>query len=593
MTSHRYAHTSTTVTTTTASKLVWMVVALWTVSSSSFLTTVSAQCTLCTDDAAPGNLELIVPFLELPNGNSNPTCQELQEAAVTVTDGGACDLIRAHQGFCACPGASTTPVGICSLCDSSQAPAKPTATTPFGDTCQELDTYLSWLPDEQCGTERTSLIYLMDYFCGCPGSEPACPMCSDGTSNIRNGDAILPFFGNPLDGDKSTCRDVADYGFITSGGSSCDLVTNEANYCGCGDSTGVLNNCRLCPNGEDPPNGSYVTLVATCSEIDFYVSHQSAEQCASDRVQSMLQADFLCGCSGTTTTCPFCVNDGTNTIQFPDKRMPILGLPGNAQPTCLDVVNFAALTDDLLDASLCTTFQSYGGFCGCTNVEPSNTCSFCPNGGSPSQPDLQVSSEFTCATLVEFVSFMTAEVCASDDLLMIQAFAFRCGCPDTAPKCTLCGDPKVTPRNADLVLDDSGTTCTQLAEGITSYSESLCATQSSNIQAFAVECGCPGATLPQCSVVQNADGCTSALLDSTKEDCPCYAFCDGTFLGCQGLEGGVLTPQQCSGVAVAGCSRASVKGSGGPPSSVVLDTKKRMMVFSMMAMSVALVLFFV
>ena len=127
---------------------------------------VEAQCPLCENDATPSNPEKIIPFLGLQNGNNNPTCGDLQQAASSLS----CDLTEAHKAFCGCPEAdSTTPISACRLCDGELAPGRPDAVTPFGDTCAELDEYMSFLSPRECGTNRVQLIDFADYYCRCPG----------------------------------------------------------------------------------------------------------------------------------------------------------------------------------------------------------------------------------------------------------------------------------------------------------------------------------------------------------------------------------------------------------------------------------------
>ena len=126
---------------------------------------VEAQCTLCENDAAPANIDKIIPFLGTPDGNSNPTCGDLQKSATSFP----CDLTEGHQAFCGCPGTSSTPLNACSLCDGELEPGRPDSVTPFGDTCAELDEYMSFLSPRECGTNRVKLIDFADYFCRCPG----------------------------------------------------------------------------------------------------------------------------------------------------------------------------------------------------------------------------------------------------------------------------------------------------------------------------------------------------------------------------------------------------------------------------------------
>ena len=316
-------------------------------------------------------------------------------------------------------------------------------------------------------------------------------MCSDGTSNIRNGDFILPLFANSLSGQASTCRDLSDFGLILVDEGNCDIVTREANYCGCGDAAGEINACSLCANNVVPPRGDYKVYESTCNEIDRYLKHQSGSQCSSDeRIQVLKEADWICGCPGATTACPICP-DGSSNVSNGDKYIPLLGLPPANQPaTCSDMVNFIALSDDpSFTEETCGTYQAYAGFCGCSNVAPTNACGFCPNGGSVSNRNKQIHPLFTCGDLEDFVSFFDDASCANEGVMTaIQAFAFRCGCPGTEPSCTLC------PNGA--ASGDRSEECTFFAESVTSLTPAACREEKANLDAVAETCQCPSGAMP-------------------------------------------------------------------------------------------------
>jgi hypothetical protein len=48
-------------------------------------------------------------------------------------------------------------------------------------------------------------------------------------------------------------------------------------------------------------------------------------------------------------------------------------------------------------------------------------------------------------------------------------------------------------------------------------------------------------------------------LDTAEEECECFSFCDGEFFTCHDFPGGLLSPQLCAGVGVAGCNRANAR----------------------------------
>ena len=313
-------------------------------------------------------------------------------------------------------------------------------------------------------------------------------MCSDGTSNIRNGDFIIPLFGNSLNGEPPTCRDLSDFGLILVDEGNCEIVTEEANFCGCADAVGESTACSLCAGGAAPGRGdNYKVFESTCNEIDRYLKHQSADRCASDeRMQVLKEADWVCGCPGATTTCPICP-DGTSRVNNGDKYIPLLGLPpANSPTTCHEMVNYVALLadDESFTEDLCGTYQAYAGFCGCSDVAPKNSCSFCPNGGSVSDPNKLVHPLYTCGDLERFISHFDDASCANEAVMTeIQAFAFRCGCPDTTPSCTLCPNNKAT--------GDDSEDCILFAESVTSLTKAACDSGKAQLAEFAKTCKCP------------------------------------------------------------------------------------------------------
>jgi hypothetical protein len=260
------------------------------------------------------------------------------------------------------------------------------------------------------------------------------------------------------------------------------------------------------------------------------------------------------------------VNTGDNNVLNPERHIPLLSLPLNSNPTCKEVIDFMAVNDGDLSDVGCTALQSYGGYCGCSETPALNQCSFCPNGGSPSTPSKVVSELFTCQGLDDFVTFLTADECQADstDFLQIQAFAYTCGCPNVQPSCTFCPNG-AAPQNPDKLLADGGTTCNEFADLVVTLTADQCTQQASTIDAARNVCGCSGTASTsgaagQCAIQQNADLCTDALLDTVTEDCECYAFCDGTFVKCQPGEGGLLTSSECIGTPITGCNRAGVAG---------------------------------
>lgn len=679
----------------------------------SFLGTVAGKCDMCGGTGTPANVDLVVPFLAVRD-NANPTCQDVYTFALESVpeSDDICTLVQKQKDFCGCPGAAARPIGNCSLCNEGATPANLNAVTPYDDTCNQLDTYLKYMPADQCLTERVQNMMKVDAYCGCPGVEPECTMCSDGTNQLQQPDRKIPYYefgrtkftntcqemadfytlydtgdeglttcyimqmenkycgclsnqsnapanacGFCPDGSKSpkptkyidelkmtcgeletyltyieadqcsmpwitdlkrfdffcgcttakafcamcpdgsiditnpdaivpylvvadnenpTCQELATLGAITEVGEllvdDCSIFTNQANFCGCPNTSKPATGCDFCPGGAAPAKPDLVTPFSdTCSELQDYLSFMTPDECSTERVGFIQRQDFLCGCPSATTECAFCSNHGSNDITYPDRHIPLLSIPLNTNPTCQEIVHFLAINDgDMSDAG-CSAIQDYQGYCGCPSTPTVNECSFCPKGGVPANPTKIVSGTFTCQELYDFVSFLPANECgtSSTDFAQVQAYAYVCGCPNVEPHCTLCRDGLNVPDPTRLTQDSDGTTCGEFAEEVASLTLAQCSTEAAEIQAAALACGCgvaienppnspPTKEEGKCGVQFNAEMCTDELLDSVTEDCECYAFCDSRFVRCQSSEGGFLEGSECNGIPITGCNRAGV-----------------------------------
>lgn len=693
-----------TPTTTTGTLLTVLLVA--------FRTMVTAQefCRMC-ESGVPSRTTTVIPFLAI-GSNDNPTCAEVADFGIeeVSSEDDICKVIRDHANFCGCPEATGVPPNHCTLCPDQANPANLNSVSPYDDTCGELDSYIRFLPEDLCATERVASMQRADAFCGCPGVVADCYMCSDNTNNLDNPDRLVPFYeflsnsfstpcqeladfytlydtedpeistcefvqlesvycgcasnddntpsnttgvcedrsvplfplkfideiqmtcgeldrylnhqpadqaGMPWNVDlqrfdyycgcatatapcpicpdgttdvskpdaivpyliipnneNPTCKQLATLGVIAAPGElvleDCAIFETQSDFCGCPNASPPVNACEFCPGGVDPPNPTLVTPFGdTCSELSEYLSYLPADQCTSERVGFMQRQDFLCGCPSATTNCPLCPNDGTNNIEYSDRRVPLLSLPLNTNPTCQEVIEFMAVNDGDLSQAGCSALQGYAGYCGCSQQPRVGACSFCPNGGSPANPGKVVSELFTCEGLFDFVSFLPAEDCGSDaaDFAQIEAFAYTCGCPGAEPSCTLCsGDGE--PAQGSLLTMDGETTCTEFAELVRSLTPDQCVEDSDLIAATATECGCAGGSgssttdQAQCAIQQNAELCTTSLLDSTDAVCDCYAFCDSSFVKCQSAQGGLLRTDECAGTPITGCNSLNAISAG-------------------------------
>lgn len=542
---------------------------------------VKAECYMCDDDTNDlSNPDRKVPFYEFLGNSFSSTCQELADFYTLYDTGdpnlGTCKFVQMESGYCGCNSEPNgEPVGACSFCSDGSSPANTNKLVDeLGMTCGELETYLDFVPADQCDMPWIIDYKRFDYYCGCESATAPCPMCPDGTIEISNPDSVIPYLIIPND-ENPTCRDLATLGVIAEPGElvmeDCSIFEAQAGFCGCVGASKPETSCEFCPGGEDPPNAELVTPFGdTCRELSDYLGYQASDQCDSERIGFVKRQDFLCGCTAATTSCALCADDGSNDAGYADRNIPLLSLPLNTNPTCGEVVEFMAVNDgDLSDAG-CSALQEYQGYCGCPDYPAKNECSFCPNGGTPSEPDKIVSDVFTCGGLYDFVSFLRGDECTSDstDFEEIAAFAYVCGCPDTYPSCTLCPDGDDPSSPDKLIGDSDGTTCGEFAESIATWTESQCADRADDVVDAAQMCGCKGAapvaTDPgsggggKCPIQQNPDMCTIQLLNSAPNECDCYAFCDSEFVKCQSSQGGLLSFDECGGTPVTGCNRAGL-----------------------------------
>ncbi|KAL3917687.1 MAG: hypothetical protein SGILL_004595 [Bacillariaceae sp.] len=547
-----------------------------------------ADCYMC--DGDNNNLsqpDRLVPFFEFLGNSFSTTCKDLADF-YTLYDTedpeiSTCDFVKMESRYCGCASEpSLEPVNACNLCTDGASPVDGTKLIDeLGMTCNQLQNYLAHVPADQCAMPWIVDLQRFDYYCGCVSATAECPICPDGTIDVANPDAIVPYLIIP-DNENPTCSQLATLGVIAEPGElvleDCSIFTSQAAYCGCPTAIKPDVGCEFCPGGSAPPNPDLVTPFGdTCSELSDYLTYLTPDQCSSDRVGFMQRQDFLCGCASATTQCALCGAHGSNDVSFPDRHIPLLSLPLNSNPTCQEVVEFMAVNDGDLSEAGCSALQGYQGYCGCPSVVPGNQCSFCPNGGSPSTPNKVVSELFTCGALEDFASYLTTENCQADntDFQQIQAFAYTCGCPNTQPDCTLCPNG-AAPSSPNTLMADGETRCSEFADLVETLTADQCTQQSSTLDAARAECGCPGgsgnsgtASGGQCAVQQNANLCTTDLLASVNEQCACYAFCDGAFVKCQAQEGGLLAATECLGTPVTGCNSALAlsNGNGGGSSS--------------------------
>ena len=510
-------------------------------------------CDMCGGNGSPANGALVIPFLAIGD-NQNPTCQQVFEfanTAVTPNDD-VCSLIESHKDFCGCPEASPTPLNSCSLCPEGALPVNLNAKTPFEDTCNELDTYLKYLPADVCLTERVSSIMRADAFCGCPGVTAECSMCNDGSNNLGNPDRKVPFYEFLGSSFSSTCQELADFYTLYDTDdpeiSTCEFVQIESRYCGCQSEpdSSPVNACKICSDGAVPARGDKFIpeLQMTCNELEVYMSYLPADQCEMPWITDFTRFDYFCGCANATAPCPIC-SDGSIEISNPDYVIPYLIIPNNENPTCQELATLGVIAEpNELVLDDCSLFEAQASYCGCPGTtKPLNSCEFCPGGDAPPNSALSTPFGDTCEELSEYISYLPSDECSSERVGFIKRQDFLCGCPSATTSCALCathGSNDV--GNADRHIPllslplNPNPTCGEIVKFLAVNDGDLSDAGCSALQEYQGYCGCPATVVKnECSFCPN--GGTVSKPDKVVSD----------VFTCQDLEDFVsfLTTDQC------------------------------------------------
>mmetsp|Transcript_16787 Transcript_16787/g.38782 ORF Transcript_16787/g.38782 Transcript_16787/m.38782 type:complete len:811 (+) Transcript_16787:89-2521(+) len=276
--------------------------------------TAEAPCPICPD----GSIEVskpdaVIPYLIIPN-NENPTCQQLATLGVIADPGELvlddCSVFTAQAAFCGCPGTSK-PEASCDFCPGGDLPENPSLVTPFGDTCEELNEYLSSLPNTQCDNDRVGFIKRQDFLCGCPSATTQCALCDDhGSNDVSYPDRHIPLLSLPLN-TNPTCGEVVEFMSVNDGDLSdtgCSALQQYQGYCGC-PATVPKNECSFCPNGGTP---SYPDKIVsdefTCQGLYDFVSFLRMDECTtnSSDFEEIQAFAYICGCPNVQPSCTLC-----------------------------------------------------------------------------------------------------------------------------------------------------------------------------------------------------------------------------------------------------------------------------------------------
>ena len=145
------------------------------------------------------NPDRVVPFFNLDDGNANPTCQQVADAAYDADPRNInCTLVQAQAGYCGCAG--VVPERKCSFCPSGAQPAHMDLVSPSSDVCGDLFKYIEFLDQDGCKSPRFKSMQGLGFICGCPGVGPQCSMCSDGS--------MPPYLDKQALPSGETCQDM-------------------------------------------------------------------------------------------------------------------------------------------------------------------------------------------------------------------------------------------------------------------------------------------------------------------------------------------------------------------------------------------------
>eukprot|EP00521_Asterionellopsis_glacialis_P018132 CAMPEP_0195295860 /NCGR_PEP_ID=MMETSP0707-20130614/18197_1 /TAXON_ID=33640 /ORGANISM="Asterionellopsis glacialis, Strain CCMP134" /LENGTH=576 /DNA_ID=CAMNT_0040357191 /DNA_START=24 /DNA_END=1751 /DNA_ORIENTATION=- len=351
----------------------------------------------------------------------------------------------------------------CTICpDGSDLPFPDLAIiTDFSDpdtimTCEEM---------EQSSSMGCRGIRDYAAYCDCPGVEPPCTICPDG-SPVPEPNLKIPFADMP----NVTCG-MYDL-FVTQIFESdiCDeFQTMLAGFCGCLD---IEPNClTMCSDGsfisEDYADVYLYTedgVNVTCGDMELRANAGTLSE--SECHSAHYLGEMACGCTPQEDVCHIC-EDGS--------ILPNLTLAAIAPFTCLELAGFAYDVSE--DDQQCVASQGVDGvYCGCDNpTSSSKICRVCGddnllldpnrrvtiNGGEISCGDLEFSSN-VLKTTCEFPNEETAACCVPET--MSPAPSLSPSEVPPSPTCLLCGNMTAPGYpGVDIFLPGLGTfNCSEL-----------------------------------------------------------------------------------------------------------------------------------
>ena len=155
---------------------------------------------------------------------------------------------------------------------------------------------------------HSHVVLYPDCSCGCPGSTTSCPLCEDGTFDAEFPGRHIPLSVPGIE--VATCQDVIDLLIFHDENvedTQCKDLKEYGGYCGCPNPK-PLNECSFCPGGESPTNKDLVvSSFYTCEELDLFVSYMDSGRCSNtDDLELIRNFAYVCGCPNTEPSCTLC-----------------------------------------------------------------------------------------------------------------------------------------------------------------------------------------------------------------------------------------------------------------------------------------------
>lgn len=333
----------------------------------------------------------------------------------------------------------------CTICQDGSA-LNGSVLIPFGNvTCGSLEQVAFQANGTECSTLQANAAW-----CECPGVQPSCTLCPDGSSP--------PYLDFSIEGINVTCRELEYLATVAPNEAACQDIAGFAATCGCPDSTPPF--CTLCPDGQPPPVLDLkLPNHVTCGRVDAVAREETTEH-GCDVLRSFASA--TCGCVGQvssssdlcTTLCP----DGS---QVPDPDGIVGETITGKTVTCGEVEAQAAL--GVQDQETCNTYALMGVYaCGCENTLPALACQLCEDGSLP--PNLLHDLDGKGNTCVEFMS----GIMDINDPMTCTAFqgtaGVYCGCNNPVASkniCRICGGSQLLPNPQRIAQTGSEISCSE------------------------------------------------------------------------------------------------------------------------------------